>query len=151
MSIGKLTYNNITWKNQKLFIFTGDALNPKNVLIENIFANSNMKYNKSETKTLFSINESAAVIQNILIKDSVGMSSVRQKRFSAVVMVQNSVVQILIMKMVRNLFQNFEQASKSSLCFKNMTLIENNLTTTLFRVEESNVTLYEMNFHRNKI
>ena len=107
MSIEKLTYNNITWKNQKLFIFTGDALNPKNVLIENIFANNNMKYNKSETKTLFSINESAAVIQNILIKDSVGMSSVRQKRFSAVVMVQNSVVQILIMKMVRNLFQNF--------------------------------------------
>ena len=32
-----------------------------------------------------------------------------------------------------------------------MILIENNVTATLRRVEESNVTLHEIKFHRNKI
>ena len=125
--------------------------NTKNVLIKNILANDNMKYNKSKTKALFLINESVAEIQNTLIKDSVVISSIRPKRLSAVITVQNSVVQILNMKMVGNSFRNFAQANKSFLCFKNMTLIENNVTATLYRVEESNVTLYEIKFHRNKI
>ena len=151
MSIEKLTYSNIAWKKQELFTFTGGVLNAKNILIKNILANNNRKYNKSEMKALFLINESVVVIQNTLIKNSVGMSNIRLKRFSAVLMVQNSIVQILNMKIVRNLFQNFVQANKSSLYFENMTLVENNVTATLFRVEESNVTLYEIKFHRNKI
>ena len=53
--------------------------------------------------------------------------------------------------MVGNSFRNFVQASKSYLCFKNMILIENNVTDTLYRVEKSNVTLHEIKFHRNKI
>ena len=110
-----------------------------------------MKYNKPETKALFLINESVAVIQNTLIKDSVIMSTVSPKKLSAVIIVQNSIVQILNMKMVGNSFRNFAQANKSFLCFKNMTLIENNVTVTLYRVEKSNVTLYEIKFHRNKI
>ena len=151
MSIEKLTCSNITWKKRELLIFTGGVLNTKNVLIKNILANKNMKYNKPETKALFLTNESVAEIQNILTKDSVGMSSKRPKRFSAVIIFQNFAVQILNMKMVRNSFGNFVQASKSSLCFKNMTLIENNVAATLFKVEESNVTLHEVKFHRNKI
>ena len=151
MSIEKLTCSNITWKKRELLIFTGGVLNAKNILIKNIPANKNMKHNKPETKALFLINESVAEIQNILIKDSVGMSSITPKRFPAVIIFQNSIVQILNMKMVRNSFGNFVQASKSSLCFKNMTLIENNVKATLFKVEESNVTLYEIKFHRNKI
>ena len=151
MSIEKLRCSNITWKKQELFTFKGGVLNTKNVLIKNILANDNMKYNKSKTKALFLINESVAEIQNTLIKDSVVISSIRPKRLSAVITVQNSVVQILNMKMVGNSFRNFAQAKKSFLCFKNMKLIENNVTATLYRVEESNVTLYEIKFHRNKI
>ena len=151
MSIEKLRCSNITWKKQELFTFKGGVLNTKNVLIKNILANDNMKYNKSKTKALFLINESVAEIQNTLIKDSVVISSIRPKRLSAVITVQNSVVQILDMKMVGNSFRNFAQANKSFLCFKNMKLIENNVTATLYRVEESNVTLYEIKFHRNKI
>ena len=82
---------------------------------------------------------------------SLGTSSVRRKRFSAVIMVENSVVQILNMKMIENSFRNFAHARKSYLCFKNMILIENNVTDTLCRVEESNMTLHEIKFHRNKI
>ena len=152
MSIENLTCSNITWKKQELFRFTGGVLNTNNVLIKNILVNNNMmKYNKSEMKALFLINESVAEMQNILIKDSVIMSSIRINRFSSVIIVQNSLVQIFNMKMVGNSFRNFVQASKSYLCFKNMILIENNVTDTLCRVEESNVTLHEIKFHRNKI
>ena len=134
-----------------MFRFTGGVLNTKNVLIKNILANNSMKYNKSEPKAFFLINESVAEIQNILIKDSVAMSSVRPKGFSAVIIVRNSVVQIINMKMIGNSFRNFAQANKSYLCFENMTLIENNVTDTLFRVVESNVTLHEIKLYRNKI
>ena len=151
MSIEKLTCSNITWMKQDFFTFAGGVLNVKNVLIKNFLANNNVKYNKSDRKPLFIINESVALIRNILIKDSVGLSSIRQERFSAVLMVQNSVVQIVNMKMVGNLLRNFLQANKSSLSFKNMTLVENNITARLCRVEESNVTLYEIKFYRNKI
>ena len=151
MSIEKLRCNNITWKKQALLKFKGGVLNTKNVVVKNIFANDNMKYNKPEMKTLFLINESVAVIQNTLIKDSVIMSTVSPKRLSAVIIVQNSVVQILNVKMVGNSFRSFVQANKSFLCFKNMTLIENKVTAALYRVEESNETLYEIKFHRNKI
>ena len=151
MSIEKLTCTNITWKERELLIFTGGALNTKNVLINNILADNNAKYNKTETKALFLIKESVAVIQNILIKDSAGMSSRRPKRFSAVIIVQNSVVQIFNMKMIGNVIRNFVQASKSSIYFKNIALIENYVTATFYRVEESNVILYEIKLHRNKI
>ena len=142
MSIEKLRCTNVTWKERELLIFKGGVLNAKNVLIKNILANNNTKYNKTETKAVFLINDSVAVIQNILVKDSVGISSRRSKRFSAVIIVQNSVVQIFNMKMVGNLFLNFVQASKSSLCFKNMTLIEN--TSQPRYTELRKVTLHYM-------
>ena len=151
MSIEKLTCSNVTWKKQDFFTFTGGILNVKNVVIKKFLANNNMRYNKSDRKALFLINESIAIIHNIIITDSVGISSIRQERFSAVLIVQNSAVQILNMKMVRNLLRHFLQANKSSVSFKNMTLVENNITATLCRVEESNVTLYEIKFYRNKI
>ena len=68
------------------------------------------------------------------------MSSTMPKIFSAVIIALNSVVQILNMKMLGNSFRNFAQANKCYLCFKNMTLIENNVIATLYRAEESNVT-----------
>ena len=153
ISIEKLTCNNITWNQKVLFRFTGSLLNAKNVLIKNILTKDNMTYNKPETKALFLINESVAEIQNVLIKDCVGMSTInlKPKRFSAVIIVQNSKVQILNMKIVGNSFQNFAQARKSYLCFKNITLIENNVTATFCRLKESNVILHEIRFHRNKI
>ena len=113
ISIEKLTCSNIIWKKQELFRFTGGVLNAKNILIKNILANNNIKYNKSETKVLFLINESIAEIKNMLIKDSEGMSSIQP----TVIIVQNSVVQILNMKVVQNSFQNFAQARESYLCF----------------------------------
>ena len=88
MSIEKLTCSNITWMKQDFFTFAGGVLNVKNVLIKNFLANNNVKYNKSDRKPLFIINESVALIRNILIKDSVGLSSIRQEIFSAVLMVQ---------------------------------------------------------------
>ena len=151
MSVENLTCSNITWKEQELFTFTGGVLNTKNVLIKNILTNNNMKYIKSKTKVLFLINKSVAYMQNILIKDSAEMSSITQKRFSVVIIVQISTVQILNMKMVRNSFRNFLQAKNSSLCFENMVLIENNFTASLCRVEKSNVKFYGIKFHRNKI
>ena len=78
------------------------------------------------------------------------ISSMRPKRFSVVIIVQNSVVQILNMKMIENSFRNFALANKSFVCFKNMTFIEDNVTATLHRVKESNAP-YEIKFHRNKI
>ena len=53
-------------------------------------------------KALFLIKESVTGIQNTIIKYSVVMSSIRPMIFSAVIIVQNSVVQILNMKMVKN-------------------------------------------------
>ena len=79
------------------------------------------------------------------------ISSMRPKRFSVVIIVQNSVVPILNMKMIENSFRNFVLANKSFVCFKNMTFIENNVTATLHRVKESNAPLYEIKFYRNKI
>ena len=71
VSIEKLTCSSIKWKNQELFTSTGGVLNPKDVIINNILAGSNMKYNKSEKEAFFLIYESAAEIQYMLIKDSV--------------------------------------------------------------------------------
>ena len=120
MSVEKLSCSNITWKKQDFFTFKGAVLNTKNVLIKNILANNKMKYHKSETKALFLIKDSVAEIQNTLIKDSVIKLRTRATRISAVIIIQNSVVEILNMKMVGNSFKKFAQASKSFLCFKNV-------------------------------
>ena len=151
VSIEKLTCSNITWKKQDLFTFIGGVLNAKNVLIKNIRANNNAKFNKPETKALFFIDKSVGEIQNILIKESVGMLSIRPKRFSAVIIVQKSVVKVLNMEMKGNTFQHFARADKSYFCVKNMILSENIFTATLYRVNESNMTLYGIKFYRNKI
>ena len=151
VSIEKLMCSNITWKKQNLFTFTGGILNVKNVLIKNVLANVNTKYNKSEAKALFLIHNSVGEIQNILIKDSAGMSSKRSERLSAVLIVQNSIVKVLNIKMEGNFFLPFARAGKSSIYVENMTLSENNFTAKLLRVKKSNVTLYEINFYRNKI
>ena len=151
MSIEKLTCSNIAWTKQELFTFTRGVLNEKNILIKSILANTNVKYNKSEAEALFLINESTVEIPNIPIKNSIGMSSIELKRFSAVIITRNSVVKIFNVKMVDNSFPNFVQANKSSLYFKNITLIENKITATLCRVKESNVTLHEIKFHSNRI
>ena len=65
------------------------------------------------------------------------MSSVTPMKFSAVmIIVQNSVVQILNVIMVNNLFQNFVHANKYSLRFKNKTLIINNFRDKLCRLRK---------------
>ena len=151
VSIEKLMCSNVTWKKQDLFTFTGGVLNAKNVLIKNILSKNNIKYNKSETKALFLIYKSAGEIQNILIKDSVEMSSVKPNKFSAVIIVQNSIVKVLNMEMEGNSFGHFARAGKSSICVSNMTLSENNFTATIYSAKESNVTLYEIKFYRNKV
>ena len=71
------------------------------------------------------------------------MSSIRPNKFSTVIIVQNSVVKVLNMEMEGNSFGHFAWADKSSICVENMTLSRNNFTATLFRVKESDVTLYE--------
>ena len=138
MSIEKLTFSNITRKKEEFFTFSGGVLNTKNVLIKNILANNNMKHEQSETKALFLINGGVAEIRNILIKDSSGLSSIKSKRFSFVITVQSSIVQILDMKMAGNSFWIFLQANNSSVCFKNMKVIENNFTDRLCIVKKSN-------------
>ena len=77
ISIEKLTCSNVTSKKQELLTFTGGVLNAKKVLIKNSVANDKVKYSKSEMKALFLIKESVAEMQNMLIEDSVVMSSVR--------------------------------------------------------------------------
>ena len=151
VSIEKLMCSNITWKKQNLFTFTGGVLNVNNVLIKNALANINTKYNKSEAKALFLIHNSVGEIQNILIKDSAGMSSIKSERLSAVLIVQNSIVKVLNIKMEQNFFLPLARAGKSSIYVENMTLSENNFTAKLLRFKKSNVTLYEINFYRNKI
>ena len=106
VSIEKLICSNITWKKKEFFTFTGGVLNAKNVLIKNILS----KYNNSKTKALFPVYKSVGEIQNILIKDSVEMSSRRPNKFSAVIIVQNSVVKVLSMKMEGNSFGQFSWA-----------------------------------------
>ena len=139
--------SNITWKKQDLFTFTGGVLNAKNILIKNIIS----KYNKSKTKALFVIYRSVGEMKNILIKDSVEMPGIRPNKFSAVIIVQNSVVKVLNMEMEGNSFGHFARADKSSICVENMTLSGNNFTATLFRVKESDLTLYEIKFYYNKV
>ena len=147
VSIEKLVCSNITWKKQDFFTFKGGVLNAKNVLIKNILSTNN----NSKTKALFLVYKSVLEIQNILIKDSVEMSSIRPNKFSAVIIVQNSVVKVLNMEMEGNSFGHFAWADKSSVCVENMTLSRNNFTAMLFRVKESAVTLYEIKFDCNKV
>ena len=64
------------------------------------------------------------------------MSSVTPMKFAAVIIVQNSVVQILNEIMVNNLFRNFVHANNYSLRFKNMTLIINNFRDKLCRLRK---------------
>ena len=71
------------------------------------------------------------------------MSSIRPNKFSTVIIVQNSVVKVLNMEMEGNSFGHFAWTDKSSVCVENMALSENNFTATLFKVKESDVTLYE--------
>ena len=150
VSIEKLMCSNVTWKKQDFFTFTGGVLNAKNVLIKNILSKNNTKYSKSEAKALFLIYKSVGEIQNILIKDSVEMSSVRPNKFSAVIIVQNSIVKVFNMEMEGNSFGHFARSDKSSICVNNMTLSENNFTAMIYSAKESNVTLYEIKFYRNK-
>ena len=145
VSIENLMCSNITSKKQNLFTFTGSVLNAKNVLIKNVLTNDNAKNNKFDLKALLLIYKSVGEIQNILIKDSGG------RRFSAVLIAQNTAVKLQNMEMEGNSFSHFLQADKSSICVENMTLSENNFIATLYRVKESNVTLYEIKFYRNKI
>ena len=117
--------------------------------MENILADNNVKYNESVGKTLFFIDDIVAEIQNMFLKDSVETS--RPKRFSPAMFIHNSVVKILNMEVTRNSFKNSARAYRSSLCVKNMTLPENNFTTTLYSVVKSNMKLCDTKFYRNKI
>ena len=150
VSIEKLTYSNVTWK-EKDFTISGGVLNTKNVLIENVVANSSRKYKKSEKKVLFIFYNSVAEIQDTLIKGSIKTLSIRSHSFSAIIIVQNSAVKILNFLLVENSFQNFMQVNKASLSVKNMTLSENIFTARLYSVEESNVKLFEIKFIRNHL
>ena len=147
VSIEKLICSNFKWRRQELFTFTGGVLNTKDVLVSNIFADSNMKRNNSEKKALFLIYESVAEIQNMIIKNSAG---IRPQGFSTQIIVENSNVKILDMEMEGNSFRNFVRAHKSFLYFENMTLFGNYFEDALCTVEESNLTLYETKFYRNK-
>ena len=63
--------------------------------MKDVLVGDNIKYSKSETKALFLINESAAELRNVLINNRAAMPSIKPKRFSAVIIVQNSLVQII--------------------------------------------------------
>ena len=149
VSIQNLMCSNITRRKQNLFTFKGVVLNTDNFLMKNILADNNMKYNESVRKSLFFIDHSVAVIQNMFIKDSAETSS--PKRFSPVIVVNNSLVKILNMEVARNSLKIFGLVYKSSLCVKNMTLFENKFTVTLYSVVKGNVKLIETKFYRNKI
>ena len=142
VSVEKLMCSNFTWKRQELFTFTGGILNAENVSV------SNMKHNNSKKKALFQIYESVAEIHNMVIKDNVG---VRPQGLLTLIIIENSSVKILNVEMVGNSFQRVTRAHRSSLYVKNMTLSGNNFEDELCTVEESNVTLHETKFCRNKI
>ena len=151
VSIEMLTCSNITWKRQEFLTFRGSVLNTENILIKNVFVNSNMKHNKTERKSLLLIYEGVTKIQNMLIKDIAGMSSTRPLRFSAVIIAKDSEVKILNLEVKKISFRYFAQADKSSLCFKNITLSQNGFTGMLWSIEESDLKLYEAKFSSNKI
>ena len=79
------------------------------------------------------------------------MPSIMPNKFSAVIIVENSIYKVLNMEMEGNSFGHFARADKSSICVENMTLSRNSFTATLFRVKESDVTLYEIKFYCNKV
>ena len=79
------------------------------------------------------------------------MSSIRPNKFSAVILVENSIVKVLNMEIEGISFGHFAPADKSSICVEKMKLSENNFTAMLFRVKESDVTLYEIKFYCNKV
>ena len=105
-------------------------MSTKTVLVNNIFADSNMKHNNSEKKALFLIYEGVAEIQNMVFKDSLG---IRSQGFSTLIIVDKSKVKILNMEMVGNSFRSFALVNN----VKNMALSENNFKDALFTIEES--------------
>ena len=147
VSIEKLLCSNFTWKGKKLFTFKGGVLNTKNVLIDNVFTDSNMKHNNSKKKALFLISEGIAKIQNMLIKNN---SDIRPQGSSTLIIIENSEVKILDVEMEGNYFRNLARAHKSFLYVENMTVSGNNLEGALWTVEESNLMLNETKFYRNK-
>ena len=147
VSIEKLMCSNFTWKGKKLFTFKGGVLNTKNVLIDNVFTDSNMKHNNSKKKALFLISEGIAKIQNMLIKNN---SDIRPQGSSTLIIIENSEVKILDVEMEGNYFRNLARAHKSFLYVENMTVSGNNLEGALWTVEESNLMLNETKFYRNK-
>ena len=84
VSVEKLMFSNFTWKGQELLAFKGGVLNTKNVLVNNIFVDSDMRHNNFEKKALFVISESVAKIQDMIIKNSVG---IRPQGFSALIII----------------------------------------------------------------
>ena len=147
VSIEKLMCSNFTWNGKKLFMFKGGVLNTKNVLIDNIFTDSNMKHNNSKKKALFLISEGIAKIQNMIIKNN---SDIRPQRSSTLIIIENSEVKILDVEMEGSYFRNLALAHKSFLYVENMTVSGNNLEDALWTVEESNLILNETKFYRNK-
>ena len=147
VSISKLKCSNITWKKEDLFMFKGNSLKLKDIVIENIIPDNK----KSQGKALFVISNCAMDIENVFIKNCKGPSIMRFRKTLAVFLVQFSLVEIRNMDVIRNSLQNFVQVQFSSLHINNISLSQSSFTGTLCSAQESNLTLHNAKFYSNKI
>ena len=147
LSFNNLTYGNLTWKKQELFKFKGSSIKMKNILIENVLPDNN----KLEGKALFFIQFCTLEIQNVLIKGCKVPSNIWLNKTIALFLIKNSLVKMSNLKVIRNFLQIFARVENSFLHIGNISLSRNIFTGTLCSIEKSNLTVYDADFHSNKI
>ena len=147
LSLNNLTYGNLTWKKQELFKFRGSSIKMKNILIENVLPDNN----KLEGKALFFIQWCTLEIQNVLIKGCKVPSNIWLNKTIALFLIKNSLVKMSNLKVIRNFLQIFARVENSFLHIRNISLSRNIFTGTLCTIEKSNLTVYDADFHSNKI
>ena len=149
VTINKLKCSNVTWKIQELFMFKGNLLKLKNIIIENVLVDNNQCYRKA----LFLIDSCAIDIQNVLIKNCKRLSNIRLHQTFAVFIVQNSFFKMQDMEVRGNSIGTFMIAeSKSHISIQNSVFINNHFTKAIYVISDnSNLGTDNSSFLRNNM
>ena len=133
VAISKLKCSNIRWQIKELFMFKGNSLRLKNILIENFLSdNSN-----SQGKALFLIYSCAMNIQNVHIVNCKGPSNISLHQTFAVFLAQNSFVKMRDMEVIGNSIKTFIFAeSKSRISMQNSVFINNFFTEAIYNISK---------------
>ena len=133
VAISKLKCSNIRWQIKELFMFKGNSLNLKNILIENVLSDNS----HSQGKALFLIYSCAMNSQNVHIVNCKGPSSIRLHQTFAVFLAQNSFVKMRDMEVIGNSIKTFIFAeSKSRISMQNSVFINNFFTEAIYNISK---------------